>query len=81
MLSQIKAGRAYQVADVFDKDDVETIEIQVVQGLMNHMGIEVTGTAGRNLYRLHTVFAYAFGIVFCFQIAFDDCDGQVPECT
>ena len=43
-----------------------------MQGVVHHVGIEVTGAAGRDLHGLDTASADATGIVLGFQVTFDD---------
>ena len=74
MLSEIEAGRADEVADVFDEQQIEPLERQVVQRLVHQVRIEMTGRSRRDLQCRHALRADAGRIVVGFQVAFDDRD-------
>ena len=49
-----------------------------MQGVVHHVGVEVTGAARADLYCRYTLAADALGIVFRFEIALDHGDAQAP---
>ena len=52
MLAEIESGRAHQIADVFDEQQIEPREGQLVQRPMYEVRIEMTGGPRRDLHRL-----------------------------
>ena len=81
MLAKIKARGTNEIADIFDKYDIDTIEIQVMECTVHHVRIEVAGASGRYLYRRHAFVPNPVSVVFRFKIALHNGDLQVrTEC-
>ena len=53
VLAQVEARRTHQIADVLDEQEVHALQIQPMQGLVDHVGVQMTGTAGGDLDRGH----------------------------
>ena len=70
MLAQIETGRAYQVTHVLNKQYIDIVQIQLMQGIMHHMSIQMTGTTGGDLYRWNTMSPYSLSIILGFKITF-----------
>ena len=73
-LAQIEERRANQVADVFDKQQRVRRGSKTLKSAPQHIGFQMTASAGIDLHRLAAGGANAFGIVDSFLIAFDDAD-------
>ena len=71
-LAEIEGGRANQIADVLDEHDAAGCHRQVVEGVADHMGIEVAASSGVDLDRRHAGGADALGIVGGFLVALDN---------
>ena len=76
VLAQVEARRTDQVTHVLDEEDVETRQVQPVQGLVDHVGIQVAGAAGGDLYRRDPLGTDTQGVVLCLQVALDHGDPQ-----
>ncbi len=76
MLAEVEAGRADEVADVLDEHDVDVVQGQFVQRGVHHVGVEVAGAAGTDLYCRYTLAADAVRVVFRLEIALDDGNPQ-----
>ena len=72
IFSYVKLRRADQVADIFYKDDIQTIQCKFMKGIVDHVCIEVAGTAGTDLYRGDPFPANPLGIVRRGDRAFDE---------
>jgi hypothetical protein len=72
VLANIETRGANEVTNVFDEKDIEPLQLDVVQGYMDHVRVEVTGHAGGNLDGGHAVAADALGVVLRLQITLDD---------
>jgi len=81
MLAEVEGGGAHQIADILDEQDVEIVEFEIVQRLVHHVRVEVTGGAGGDLQRPATPCArIRMGVVLGLQVAFDDADAEfVPQ--
>ena len=71
VLTQIEGGRANEVADVLNEQDVDLMEVQLVQRGMNHVCIEMTGIAGCDLHCRGARGPNAPCIIFRFQVPLD----------
>src|SRR5579863_1699202 len=49
VFAKIVAGGAYQVADVLDEQEIQPSRLPAAQGILNHLGFEVTDGAGGDL--------------------------------
>ena len=76
MLTEVEAGRADQVANVFDKQDVDVGQVQSMQRVVHHVRVQVAGAAGRDLDRRDALGADALGIILGLQVALDHGDAQ-----
>ena len=76
MLPQVEAGRAHQVTDILDEHEIQTVQLQVMQGIVHHVGIQVAGAARGDLDRLHATLADPAGIVLGLEVTLDDGDGE-----
>ena len=74
VLAEIESGRTHEITDVFDEQEIEAGQGQMVQCAMHEVCVEVTGSPGRDLYGRHTVGADASGVVVGLQVALDDRD-------
>ena len=73
-MPEIEAGRADQIADVLDEQQIDMVEVERMQRIVDHVGVEVTGLSRRDLDRGNAPAANALGVVLCFQVAFDHGD-------
>jgi hypothetical protein len=74
VLSQIETGRAHQVADVLDEQQIDVGEPDLVQSAVDHGRVEMAGVAGGDLDCRHALRANAPGIVLGREVAFHDAD-------
>ena len=74
MVTQIKAGRANQIAHIFNKQQIQIIKSHVMQGIMHQMSIQMASRTRSDLISGDTLRLNPFGVIFRFQIAFDDGD-------
>src|SRR5208283_129572 len=72
MLTQVEFGRAHQVSDVFDYEQIDPGEVQRLQRNLNHVAVEMTSPIGIDLHGLDAFFLYAFGVIGRLEVAFDD---------
>ena len=75
-LAQIVGGRADQVADVLDEEEVELVERPAVERGLHHRGLEVADRAGRDLPHRRAAPRQAGGVVFGGQIAHQRGDAE-----
>src|SRR5271165_5807250 len=76
VFAEVVTGRANQVADVFDDQQVEVLQLPVFKMPADHLGVEVTGTAGGDLLHRKAELGQALGIVLGLQIAGKDGDAS-----
>lgn len=72
VFSQDKSIRANQVADVLDEQQVGLFQRQTVQGVFDHVGVEVAAAGGINLNDGYAQFVDLIGIDTGGDISFDD---------
>ena len=70
-LAEIKAGRADQVADVFDKQNAAVSQRQARGGVGDHLGVEMAAFPGIDLNRRGAGGANAGGVIDRLLIAFN----------
>ena len=61
-----------------DDHDIDFIQLEVMQRLVNHVRIEMTGASCCNLNGLDTVLANSLGVVLGFEVTRDHRDRQIP---
>ena len=74
VLTKIKTCGAHEVADIFNKHDIDLVDGEFVQCRMHHMGIEVAGAAGTDLHCGYALLPNTLGVVLGFEVPFDDRD-------
>ena len=75
-LSEVKLRRADKVTDIFDQAGGSLRGIEVLQGGLHHLGVEVAAFSGVDLDGLCPGAADAVGVVARFLVAFDHGDGK-----
>jgi hypothetical protein len=81
VLAEVEARRTHKIAHVFDEQQVESRQWQIMQRLMHEMRIKVTGGPCRDLQGRYAVCTNAGRIVVGFKITLDDRDAvSVAEC-
>ena len=63
-----------QVADVFDEENVDVIEVPVRERFGDHAGIQMTCAAGRDLLYRKAGAGEEAGVVFSLNVAREHCD-------
>ena len=85
VLTQVKVDRADQVAHVFDKDDVDVFQthslVKRVNGLHDHVALEVAQAARVDLDGGHAGFLHGDGVDIRGDIALDDGTAQAGLVT
>ena len=71
MLSEVKTGRAHQVADILDKQNIDLMQIELMQRRVHHVCVQVAGAAGGYLNGLDAACTNAFSVVLRFEVALD----------
>ena len=74
VLAEIEVGRAHEVADVLDDDEIELVERQRGDGALDHVALEVAGAAGVDLDGRDAVRLDLLGVDLARDVAFDDGD-------
>ena len=72
--ARIELRRANQVADVLDKDQVETLVAELGQTLVGHAGVQMAHAARVDLDRLGPVHAHRLGINRRVDVGLDHAD-------
>jgi len=73
VLAEVIGGRADEVADVLDEQDVGGHQLRLVEGGVDLPGVEVAGAARQDLVSRHPERADAIGIAFGGDVPFDHC--------
>ena len=63
MMAKIKTSRADQIPNILDKHDIQGRQIKMMQGIMDHVCVQMTGRAGGDLNGRHTFVANTIRIV------------------
>ncbi len=71
LLAEIEAGGADQIAHVLDKEDASFIGGQLVTGVVDHFGVQMTALAGVDLHGRHASGTNAIRIGAGLLIPFD----------
>ena len=50
VLTEVELGRAHEVADVLDDDEVELVEVERADRTLDHVGFEMARAAGVDLH-------------------------------
>ncbi len=79
--AEVEARRADEVADVLDEQHVEAGERQFVQRVVDHLRVEVTGVAGRDLHGRHATGANPRRVVLRGEVAFDHARASNSPCS
>ena len=78
MFAEIEGGRADQVADVLDEQEVDIVAahlfLKLVKTAMDHGSVEMAGAAGGQLDGRYAFCADSVGVPFGFDIPLDDTD-------
>lgn len=72
VFAEVVAGGADEVADVFDKEDVDVVEVPVDEVALDHGAIEVAGAASGDLFDGVAVAGEAAGVVVGLDVAGED---------
>ena len=76
-LAQIELGRASDVADVFDEQQIECVEIEFTQAAFHQRRFEMARAAGEQLHDWHVQLGNAVGIARGGDVAFEHSDSIV----
>ena len=49
VMTQIETGRAHQITDILDKQNIELRQIELIEGAMNQVRVQMTGGTGGDL--------------------------------
>ena len=74
VFAEIKFGGTGDVADVFDDEKIDSIEVEFAEAALDKRGFEMTCAAGEELNDRHAEFFDALGVACCRDIAFEHAD-------
>ena len=72
ILSQVELRRTDQVTHVLDEQKVQVLYIQVFQGFLDHVAVQMAGATRVDLDNRGTRPADAFGVVGGLDVSLDD---------
>lgn len=76
--AEVEGGGADEVADILDEQQPARRQRQLIQGVADHVCVEVAALAGVDLHRRRTGRANALGVVLGLLVAFDDRRRHAP---
>ncbi len=69
IFAKIVGGRTNEIADIFDEEKIEVVEIPAFQGALDHRGFEMAESAGGDLFHGRPAAGEADGVIFRGEIA------------
>ena len=77
VFAEVVAGGADEVADVFDEEQVEVLEVPVFEGIVDHLCVEVAGGAGDDLLDGRSASSKSHGVVVGCEVSDESGDAEV----